>query len=62
MFFENQGTTTAIEKNDEENEDEIDEMEKENIKTSLQILMNGMTDKKNIICILILDKRKIKRY
>lgn len=42
--LENQGTTTAIEKNDDEN----DKIEKENVKTSLQFLVNGMTDKKKI--------------
>ena len=40
--LENQGTTTAIEKNDDEN----DEMKKDNAKTTLQFLVNGMSDKK----------------
>ena len=50
--LENQGITTAITKQNEKEKDDI----------TMQFLMNGMSDKKNIICILILEKKKMKNY
>ena len=51
--LENLGIETAIESNQDLNEQDNDS-------TSLQFITNGMVDKKNMICILSLGKKETK--
>ena len=53
--LENLGIETAIENNQDLNEQDNDS-------TSLQFITNGMADKKNTIYILNLEKKEMKNY